>query len=162
GRPYLFTSWNATPAVVNQVRRDYNGLGQLAIEYQEHAGAVNVATSAWVGYTYSFDPAAGGANHSPRTYLTHPNGRLLGSSYATGLDDTLSRLTSIVDGATTLEGYTYLGLDTVVKRAHPEPNVDLTYIKQTGEANGPQGDQYNGLDLFGRVVDQRWRKGDGS
>src|SRR5262249_11546170 len=115
GRPYLFTSWNATPAVVNQVRRDYNGLGQLTIEYQEHAGAVNLATSAWVGYPYSFDPAAGGANHSRLTYLTYPNGRLLGFSYATGLDDTLSRLTSIVDGATTLEGYTYLGLDTVVK-----------------------------------------------
>jgi hypothetical protein len=55
-----------------------------------------------------------------------------------------------------LEQYTYLGLDTVVKRAHPQPGVDLTYIKQSGESNGDAGDQYTGLDRFGRVLDQRW------
>src|SRR5438552_19129277 len=44
----------------------------------------------------------------------------------------------------------------VVIRAHPQPGVDLTYIKQTGESNGDAGDQYIGLDRFGRVVDQRW------
>src|SRR5262245_61759029 len=46
----------------------------------------------------------------------------------------------------------------VVKRAHGEPGVDLTYIKQSGESNGDAGDQYTGLDRFGRVVDQRWLK----
>jgi RHS repeat-associated protein len=50
---------------------------------------------------------------------------------------------------------TYLGLDTVVKRAHPQPNVDLTYLASDGPGNG--GDQYKGLDLFGRVVDQAWQ-----
>ncbi len=35
----------------------------------------------------------------------------------------------------------------------------LTYIKQTGEPNGDAGDQYTGLDRFGRVVDQRWPDG---
>src|SRR5262249_213765 len=33
---------------------------------------------------------------------------------------------------------------------------DLTYIKQGVEGNGDAGDQYTGLDRFGRVVDQRW------
>src|SRR5581483_6030889 len=57
----------------------------------------------------------------------------------------------------------YLGLGTVVQRAHPQAAVDLTYIKQSGEADGDAGDQYTGLDRFGRVVDQRWRKtSDGS
>ncbi len=60
------------------------------------------------------------------------------------------------DSSATLESYSYLGLATVVKRAHPQSGVDLTYIKQTGEANGDAGDQYTGLDRFGRVVDQRW------
>src|SRR5262249_29477503 len=56
-----------------------------------------------------------------------------------------------------------LGLGTVVKRAHPQIGVDLTYVKQTGEGNGDAGDQYTGLDRFGRVVDQRWLKtSDGS
>jgi len=37
--------------------------------------------------------------------------------------------------------------------------MKLTYIKQTGEPNGDAGDQYTGLDRFGRVVDQRWPDG---
>jgi hypothetical protein len=54
----------------------------------------------------------------------------------------------------------FLGVSTVVKRAHPEPGIDLTYIAQSGDpscapAYDP-GDQYTGLDRFGRVVDQRW------
>jgi RHS repeat-associated protein len=35
--------------------------------------------------------------------------------------------------------------------------VDLTYIQQAGDTGtGDGGDQYTGLDRFGRVVDQRW------
>jgi hypothetical protein len=41
---------------------------------------------------------------------------------------------------------------------HPQTNVNLTYIKATGsDPNGDAGDQYIGLDRFGRVVDQRWK-----
>src|SRR5207245_5508528 len=72
-----------------------------------------------------------------------------------GLADNISRLSSITDSGTTLESYTYLGLDTVVKRAHAQPGVDLTYIDPNG-GTGDAGDQYTGLDRFGRVVDQRW------
>jgi YD repeat-containing protein len=71
----------------------------------------------------------------------------------TGLDDTISRLTALTDGATTLEAYSYLGLDTVVERKHPQPNVNLSYLI-SGSSDG--GDQYVGLDRFGRVVEQRW------
>jgi len=38
--------------------------------------------------------------------------------------------------------------------------MNLTYIKQAGEPNGDAGDQYTGLDRFGRVVDQRWPQGE--
>jgi len=38
--------------------------------------------------------------------------------------------------------------------------MKLTYIKQTGEPVGDGGDQYTGLDRFGRVVDQRWPQGE--
>jgi RHS repeat-associated protein len=37
--------------------------------------------------------------------------------------------------------------------------VKLTYIKQAGEPVGDGGDQYTGLDRFGRVIDQRWPQG---
>jgi RHS repeat-associated protein len=99
---------------------------------------------------------SGGANNSRLTGITYPNGRVITYNYATGVDNTISRLTSISDGSTTLESLSYLGLSTVVKRSYPQPGVDLTYIKQTGEPNGDAGDQYTGLDRFGRVVDRRW------
>jgi len=41
-------------------------------------------------------------------------------------------------------------------RSHPQPDLDLTYVKRSGESNGDAGDKYIGLDRFGRVVDQRW------
>jgi RHS repeat-associated protein len=155
-RPYLYTSYNAASggSIVNQVQDVYNGLGQLTQEFQATGGAVNTMTTPNVQYAYS--QMAGGANHSRPTSMTYPSGRVINYNYNTGVDDTISRLSSISDSSATLESYSYLGLSTVVKRSHPQPGVDLTYIKQTGEANGDAGDQYTGLDRFGRVVDQRW------
>ena len=76
-----------------------------------------------------------------------------------GSDDLLGRVTSIKQSTTVLVGYSYLGLDRRVKASYSsQPGVDLTYIKQSGESNGDAGDQYTGLDRFGRVVDQRQEK----
>jgi RHS repeat-associated protein len=46
----------------------------------------------------------------------------------------------------------------VVERDHPQTGVNLTYIKQGSDpnANMDGGDQYTGLDRFGRVIDQNW------
>jgi RHS repeat-associated protein len=77
-------------------------------------------------------------------------------NYSSGLNDSISRLSSLSDSTGTLESYSFLGLDTVVIRSHPQPGIDLTYVKQGSESNGDAGDQYTGLDRFGRVVDQRW------
>jgi hypothetical protein len=100
--------------------------------------------------------AASGPNNSRQTSLTYPNGRVLGYTYASGVDNAISRLSSITDGATTLESYSELGLDTIVKRAHPQSTYDQTFIKYSTDSNGDAGDQYIGLDRFGRVADQRW------
>jgi RHS repeat-associated protein len=156
GRAYLLTSWDAASggSVVNQVQRAFNGLAQLTTEYQATSGAVNTSTTPKVQYAYS--EMAGGAIHSRLVSMTYPNGRALNYNYASGLDDNISRLSSLSDSSATLEAYSYLGLSTVLKRAHPQSGVDLTYIKQTGESNGDAGDQYTGLDRFGRVVNQRW------
>jgi RHS repeat-associated protein len=136
------------------VQDSFNGLGQLTNEYQSHSGAVNTSTTPQVQYAYTL--LSGGQNNSRLASLTYPNGRVLNYNYASGVDSAVSRLTSISDNSGTLESYTYLGAGTVVKRAHPLVGMDLTYIKQSGESNGDAGDQYTGLDRFGRVVDQRW------
>ncbi len=83
-------------------------------------------------------------------------GGTLNYNYASGTDDSISRLSSISDTSGTLESYQYLGLSTVVVRAHPLSKVDLTYVKQTGDA--ANADKYSGLDRFNRVIDQRWVK----
>jgi RHS repeat-associated protein len=156
GNPYLITSYADTggATIVNQVQRAYNGLGQMIQEWQSHSGAVNTSTTPSVQYAYNV--MSGGANNSRLTSITYPNGKILNFNYNSGLDSTISRLSSLSDTSGTLESYSYLGLDTVVKRSHPQPSIDLTYIKQSGESNGDAGDQYTGLDRFGRVVDQRW------
>jgi YD repeat-containing protein len=154
GNSYLLTSYadTAGTTIVNQVQRAFNGLGQLTQEWQSHSGAVNTSTTPSVQYAYTL--MSGGQNNSRLTSITYPNGKVLNYNYATGVDSTISRLSSISDNSGTLETLSYLGLGTVVKRAHPQPNVDLTYITSGGSGDG--GDQYTGLDRFGRVVEQKW------
>ncbi len=143
-------------AHVNHVVREFNGFAQVIAEYQSHNGLVNTFVTPKVLYTYS---EMNGGNHSRITSMTYPNGRTIDYNYAAGIDDTISRLTSISDASAVLEVYTYLGHNTVVERKHPQPNVDLSYIKLSGESNGDGGDKYSGLDRFNRIVDQRWRTG---
>ena len=157
GNAFRVTSYNAAAggSVVNQVERAFNGFGQLVTEYQEHAGVVSATFSPRVQYAYS--EAAGGANHSRPTTVTYPSGYQLGYDYNSGLDQTISRLSSLSDGTGVVEGYQYLGAGTVVARQHPQPGIDLTYVKLATEPTGDAGDQYTGLDRFGRVIDQRWQ-----
>jgi hypothetical protein len=130
---------------VNQVQQTFNGLGQLISEAQIH------------GNSQMLNSQGQYANHSRLTSLTYPNGRQVNYQYASGLNDATSRLTSLRDNGAPqpLEGYSYLGLGTAVRRAHPEPGIDLTYIQQpNGSTDG--GDPFTGLDRFGRVLDQLW------
>ncbi len=91
------------------------------------------------------------------TYPTDPNnvtGRVLYFDYDDA-DQPISRVTKLADGAR-IEFYSYLGLGTVVERRYNDDMVRQSYIKLSGEDNGDAGDQYAGLDRFGRVVRQRW------
>jgi RHS repeat-associated protein len=155
GNAYLLTSYDAATSgnIVNQVQRQFNGLGQMTREWQSHSGAVNTSTTPSVQYTYS--EMASSANHSRLTGMTYPDGYTLTYNYASGLDNTISRLTSISDASHTLESYAYLGFGIIVKRSHAQPSFDTTYIKLTGESDGDAGDKYIGLDRFYRIVDHR-------
>jgi RHS repeat-associated protein len=156
GNLSLITSYDAPTGgnIVNQVQDVYNGLGQLTGEYQSHSGAVVQGTTPEVQYGYT--EMSGGQNNSRLTSMTYPDGYKLDYNYNSGLDNNISRLSSLVEDSTltTLESYKYLGLDTVVERDHTQNGVNQTYIArgQTGDA----GDQYVGLDRFGRVVNDNW------
>jgi RHS repeat-associated protein len=155
GQAYLFTTFDAASGggVVTQVQRQFNGLGQLIREWQSHSGAVNTSTTPSVQYAYS---EMSGGNHSRLASITYPSGYVLTYNYFSGLNGTISRLSSLSDSTGTLESYDYLGLGTVVRRSHPQPDLDLTFL---GTGPGAGGDQYVGLDSFGRVVDQHWKHG---
>jgi YD repeat-containing protein len=157
GNAYLLTSYadTAGTTVVNQVQRAFNGYRQVTQEWQAHGGTVNTSTTPSVQYSYGATGMGGNGNQSRLSSITYPNGHVLTYNYNSGVDDAIDRLSSLTDGATTLESYSYLGLGTVVKRAHPQPNVDLTYINASG-GTGDAGDKYTGLDRSGRVVDQQW------
>jgi RHS repeat-associated protein len=79
------------------------------------------------------------------------------------LDNMISRMDGIQDhggsaAGTVLEGYTYLGLDTIVQRTRGN-SINLSYIDPgSGDptTTTPGGDRYTGLDQFGRVDDQLW------
>jgi YD repeat-containing protein len=161
GNNNLITSYDAVTGgnIVNQVQRTFNGLGQLTGEYQSHSGAVVVGTTPQVQYAYA--EMSGGQNNSHLVSMTYPGGYILNFNYDAGLDSNISRLSSISDTSNTLESYKYLGLSTVAERDHPQNNVNLTYIKQGSDPNASNdgGDQYAGLDRFGRIIDQNWVNG---
>jgi RHS repeat-associated protein len=161
GLASTFTSYNSATGTdpvnnqVNQVQRTFNGLGQLITEAQIHGNSQ--VTPVNVQYTYSFVAMAGSPNHSRLTSIIYPNGRIVRYEYNAGLDASISRLSFLADDnmgsvGTHLEEYSYLGLNTAVQRAHPQAQINLTYMGAPGDG----GDQYAGLDRFGRVVDQHW------
>ena len=126
------------------MRREYNGYGQMTIEYQASGGAVNTSTSPKVQYVYS--EMAGGANHSRLTSLIYPNGKTLTYVYTGGWDGSLhdkaSRVYQISDSVL---GFTeilaYLGRDTAVYRQHNFNDLTLTYVKLAADPTGDAGDQ---------------------
>lgn len=172
GNLSLITSYDAPSGgnIVNQVMRQFNGLGQLTAEYQGHHGAVDTSQNGTVqtSVQYAYNEMANGENNSRLVSITYPstyaNARdTLSYNYAAGLDDRISRLTSLSDNSPLssgylLESYKYLGLDTVVERDHPQTNVNQTYIAQNGQT-GDAGEQFVGLDRFGRVVNDNWVNG---
>jgi RHS repeat-associated protein len=178
GRAYLFTSYDAASggAVVNQVKRTFNGYGQVGTEYQSHSGPVVDATTLKVVYAYSTPNSAAGVNHSRLESVKYPASgasasRTVGYVYDQvangGLDAAVGRVTKIVDvtssGPVDVESYKYLGLGTVVERRQHGDGVKLSYVRQIPDAaaGSDAGDMYSGLDRFGRVVDQNWVRTDG-
>lgn len=102
GNSYLFTAYDASSggSIVNQVKQEFNGLGQVTSEWQSHSGAVT-GSSPRVQYVYS--EMTGGVNHSRQTSMTYASGYAVNYNYASGFDSNISRLSSLSDSSNTLE-----------------------------------------------------------
>ena len=162
GRPFQQTSYNSA-TVKNQQEMLYDGFGELTNLYQDHSKAVVTtpgSASPDVVYAYGYGTNTAGESYSRQTRMTYPGGRAITDNYNTAdpvlgsLDSSISRLSYLADGNTHLEEYSYLGLGTIVIRNRPSNHTQLTYYLSGGSGDG--GDQYVGLDRFGRIVDQNW------
>ena len=104
---------------------------------------------------YAYTEMSGGQNNSRLTSMTYPNGRVLDYNYNSGLDSTISRLSSISDSSATLESYLYLGLGTVVKSDHPanarECDVYQPERRHEGTLGGTLGDVHCKYKSLGRI-----------
>ena len=140
--------------IVNDVGLAYNSFGQVISDAQSHNLGVS-GTTPKVQYSY----ANGSTNTIRPTTLTYPNGRALTIGYGTsgGINDAASRVDGLIDGATTLVNYAYLGLGTTVQTTYPQPVLQYTLIGVSG-GTSPAGDIYWGLDQFGRIIDSHWCK----
>ncbi|MEM6504398.1 MAG: LamG-like jellyroll fold domain-containing protein, partial [Planctomycetota bacterium] len=155
GQVLTLTSHSAISGMgdeVNQVRMAYNDFGQLVTDYQAHAGTVDTANSLKVEYGYA--PGSDGSSETNQvrpTGITYPSGRRLEYNYgANGSGtDLFNRVHAVRDGSTNLVQYKYLGGGRIVVADYTEPDLKLDLW---GDTPGT----YNGLDNFGRVVDQRW------
>ena len=135
GLPYQQTSYDSSDDVVNQVEDVYNGLGQLANQYQSVSGAVNTSTTPDVRYDYS-DPTLG----SRLTVMIYPNGRILHYGYdGNALDDAIGRVDYLADdngsggiGSHDVN-YSYLGLSTIVGQAQGNGITETTTLNTFGE-----------------------------
>jgi len=139
---------HGTDNVKNQVVYTHDGWGNVATSKQDHSDTVGGSTPE-VAYTYD--------NSLDRlTNVIYPTSRTVGYSYGSSgtIDNALSRVAAITDGSsTTYAAYTYLGAGAIVNTAHPDVTNGLDLTLGTAQ-NG-----YNGLDQWGRVVDQVWESG---
>ena len=69
------------------------------MDIQAHGGAVNTSTTPSVQYAYTV--MSGGQNNSRLTSITYPNGKVLSYNYNSGVDSTISRLSSLSDNSGT-------------------------------------------------------------
>ena len=139
-------------SIVNEVQSAYSGFGQLTREYQSHGGAVNTSSTPSVGYAYT----SGSGNYLRWTQLERPDGSTVDYGYGSSgsAEDAINRVKSLVQSGVTLADYSYLGQGTPVIIGYTgQPGVELSYY-----TSDVSGGEYTGLDRFGRIIDQRWRR----
>jgi RHS repeat-associated protein len=147
------TSYGVSNTILNQVKYEYDSIGLLTKEYQEHAGVKNGSTP-YTGYEYDTTQSSTEYTHGLRpTAMVYPNGERVRYDYGTssGFSDRLSRIAQLKDTSSSLlTQYTDLGLGSLVAEDFTEPQVKLNYGSTTAGS-------YPGFDRLNRIQQQLWR-----
>ena len=154
GRRSTVTQYDAASAgnVVDEVKFTYDGWGNLEKFEQDRNGTVGESGSIddyEVSYVYAKEQDVG-RNTIRRTSATLPSGNVITYDYATsGLDDDVSRVSVLKDGAARIVTYGYLGVGHVVQTYYDQPDVKW-YLDEDGSGDYPD------LDRFNRVTTSKW------
>ncbi|HEV2968550.1 MAG TPA: RHS repeat domain-containing protein, partial [Pirellulales bacterium] len=133
-------------SIFNQVTLTYNGFEQLLTDQQDQSGSGGPNLTVDYGY------ADGTNNTIRRMSITYPystGARSVIFTYASGDDDKLSRVSSLMFNATTVAAYTYFGLGSVAGTSYSAGTFGSTLASSTN---------YPGFDQFGRVINLPWTK----
>ena len=152
GRPELITQYdNATVGsgtVVDEVKYTYDGWGGVTNFEQDKNSAVGASGSVDdYEVSYSYAKATTGRNTVRRTGMTLPSGNVITIDYSLDKDGSLSRVSKLIDGATTLVEYDYLGAGIVAGTTYQEPEVYSRWFTASG---------YDNIDRFNRVTSDLW------
>lgn len=154
GQRELVTQYDAATAgsVVDEVKYEYERFGGLQAFRQDMNGAVDAFGSVDdYAVSYTWEQSTGERTSWRKATTTMPSGNVLTFSYGSGLDDEISRLRFVKEGATRLVGYDYLGYTQVVGQGYDIPDLSQEYYGSTSGS-------YPGLDRFGRVVQSNWER----
>ncbi|MCX5653082.1 MAG: polymorphic toxin-type HINT domain-containing protein [Planctomycetota bacterium] len=169
GRVEKVTAYGANALVLNQVQYAFDDMGRLKREYQAHTGEVDPDTTPYVEYTY-YAPLNGTVYDKCLRLVStrYPNGRIVHATYGSSgtVPDALSQLAAFNenDGGTPgnpLAQFAYNGIARMVKETHLAGGtavMSLDYTSSSGGAAAP----YPGIDRYGRIAWQTWKKSDGT
>ena len=141
---------------LSECQRDYDDYGALWREWQEHDGLVRREGSKPT-VPIIYDRSHG--FHNTHRLVKFRRGKkavatVVGYGDSGGIDEQLSRVTTAGWEDETLPAvvYEYLGVGSLVRKTLPIPDVRLDLVGSTPGT-------YEGLDRFGRNIDQRWLDG---
>ena len=139
--------------VLNEVGLVYDDYGNVKQDRQNHT-ARTTAYTVRVAYTYEDGASGGVAQYNRLACVTYPNGSEVYYCYDDASPVGKTRVWAIGPSeSVSYAQYDYLGLNTIVKVAHPGVAGGLN-LDYTGSAPGT----YDGLDAFGRIISQKWDK----
>ena len=154
GQRELVTQYDAASAgsVVDEVKYTYERFGGLKSFRQDANGAIDASGSVDdYSVDYQWAQSTGGRTSWRKTGAQLPSGNSISYLYSTGIDDEVSRLSMMKDGALRLASYEYLGYTQVVSQTYDIPDL---YQDYSGSTSG----SYPGFDRFGRVVESKWSR----
>ncbi|HED64687.1 MAG TPA: hypothetical protein ENJ09_03925, partial [Planctomycetes bacterium] len=152
GRPDRVTQYDSATvgsgSVIDEVQYGYDGWGNVTSFAQDRDSTVG-GGSGVSEYTvsYTFAKATGGRRTVRRSSMTLPSGNVITFDYTADQDDAASRVSALVDGATTLARYRYLGGRFIAGADYEEPGVYSRLYDATG---------YAYLDRFNRTTKSAW------